>query len=309
MKVRGVLLVAGLTAGLFVVASQAEAQQAGKVYRIGYLSPGSPDVYSAAFSQGLRDLGWKEGQDFIIEPRWAAGKSERLSEMARELVEVKPDVIVAITTPAARAAVDATGTIPVVFTMVADPVGSGLVASLARPSRNATGLSFVPELDFFGKQLELLKEIVPGVSRVTILWMPTNPIHAAIVDVTKSAAMRLGLESVSRPVQTLDQIEQAFADLARTGRSACLVIQDYLFYVNRERLAALAAMARVPVMYGAPDHPEAGGLVSYAQDLRDTQRRAAAYVARILRGTEPGQLPIERPSKFELVININEWAT
>jgi ABC-type uncharacterized transport system substrate-binding protein len=282
----------------------AEAQQAGKVYRIAYLSPGSPDVYSVWFSEGLRDLGWKEGQDLIIEARWAGGQSERLPGMAAELVGLKPDAIIATSTPAARAAVNATRTIPVVFTLVADPVGSGLIASLARPGGNATGVTFVPELDFFAKKLELLKQLVPGVAQITLLWIPTNPIHATIVDVTKNAATRLGVEARSRPIETLGDLDQTFTDLAKAGRSACLVIADFWFYTHRQRLAALAATARVPVMYGATEHTEVGGLISYAQDLRHTQRRAAAYVDRILRGTEPGQLPVERPTKFELVINL-----
>jgi putative ABC transport system substrate-binding protein len=248
MKVKHALLVVALTAGLSASTPKAEAQQSGKVYRIGYLSAVSvsADVYSEAFSQGLRDLGWNDGQNLIIEARWAGGQSQRLPEMAAELVGLQPDAIVAITTPAARAAVNATRTIPVVFTMVADPVGSGLIASLARPGGNATGLTFVPELDFFGKQLELLKEVVPGVSRVAILWIPTNPIHAAIVDVTKGAARRLGLEGVSRPVQRLAELDHAFTDLAKAHPSACVVIADGWFYTHRQHLTALAATARVP---------------------------------------------------------------
>jgi ABC-type uncharacterized transport system substrate-binding protein len=182
------------------------------------LSAGSPDRYSEAFRKGLRDLGWVEGENIAVEWRWAGGKSERLPELVTEFLRTKPSVILTFTTPATQAAVTATTRIPIVFNAVADPVGSGFVASLARPGGNVTGLTFVPELDFFGKQLELLKQVVPGISRVAIMWAATNPVH--------------------------------------------LVIADLLFFVNRRSLADMAANARVPTMYGARGHVEAGGLTS-----------------------------------------------
>ena len=278
------------------------AQSAGKVYRIGYLSAGSPDAYSVAFQQSLRDLGWAE-ENVVVEQRWAGGKNERLPALASELVGLRPDVFVTITTPATHAAVAATTTVPIVFTMVADPVGSGFIASLARPGGNVTGLTFVPELDFFSKQLELLREIAPGVSRVAILWAAANPVHASIVEVTTAAAARLGLEALSRPVRTLAEIEQVFTALPGSGPSACLVIADFMFFVHGRRLAELASKARVPVMYGVKEQVDLGGLIAYAPDLLAMQRRAAMYVDKILRGAKPADLPAERPSKFVLVIN------
>ena len=217
--------VAGSVA-LLAAPRAAESEQARPPWRIGYLSLGKPDAYSAAFLSGLRDLGWTDGRDFIVDWRWAGGTSEPLTGLARELVAVRPDALVAVTTPAARAALTATATIPTVFTMVADPVGSGFVVSFARPGRNATGLSFVPELEFFSKQLELLRELVPGLARVAIVWAPTNPIHAGIADVTQSAAGKLGLEVLSRPVHTFDAIDQVFAELRKARPSAILVIAD-----------------------------------------------------------------------------------
>jgi putative ABC transport system substrate-binding protein len=219
------------------------------------------------------------------------------------LVERNLDALVTITTPATHAAVTVTSRVPIVFTMVADPVGSGFIASLPRPGGNVTGLTFVPELDFFSKQLELLREIVPGIPRVAILWVATNPVHADIVAVTTAAATRLGLEARSRPVRTLAEIEQVFTDLAGSGPSAALVIADFLFYVHRQGLADLATKARVPVMYGAREQVEAGGLIAYAPNLLAMQRRAASYVDKILRGVKPADLPAERPSRFVLVIN------
>jgi len=296
-------LVSGGTA-LMLTPRGAEAQPPAKRRRIGYLSAGSRGAYSATFLQELSALGWTEGRNLTVDSRWAGGKHERLPELAEELVGLKPDTIVSITTPAIRAAVSATSSIPIVFSMVADPVGSGFVASLARPGGNVTGLTFVPDFGFFAKQLELLTKIVPSVARVAILWVPTNPVHARIVDATRAAAKRLGVAVVSRPVQTVDELEQAFTGLTTGKRSAALVIADLLFFAHLRRLAELAATAQVPVMYGATEYTEAGGLASYAQDLNDLQRRVARYVDRILRGTAPAALPVERPSRFELVVNL-----
>lgn len=295
-----------LSGGLIAAPRLVRARSANKIYRIAYLSVGNPeaDAYSAAFRQALRALGWKEGRNVVIDGRWSRGEHRLLPEMARELLRQKPDIMVSITTPATRAAVDATQSIPIVFTMVADPVGSGFVDSLAHPGGHVTGLSFVPELSFFGKQLELLQELVPDVSRVAIIWIPTNPVHSRILDVTKKTAKRLGIEAVSSPVQTLEQLEQIFDALANHGSSAALVVADAWFYVNRQYLHGLSVKARVPVMYGMKVDAEEGGLISYNQDLLDTQRRAAGYVSRILHGADPSELPVARPSKYELVINL-----
>jgi len=293
-----------LFGGLIAAPWLARARPADKVFRIAYLSAGDPGVYSAAFLQALRDLGWKDGHDLVLDSRWASGAHERLPDMARELVQQEPDVIVSITTPATRAAVNATRSIPIVFSMVADPVGSGFVNNLAHPGGNVTGLTFVPELSFFGKQMELLKELVPDVSRIAVIWMPTNPVHPRIYDAIKETAKHLRVEAVSSPAQTLDQLHTIFSNLKHHGSSAALVIADLWFYKNQQHLNALAANARVPVMYGGREAPESGGLISYNQDLLDTQRRAAGYVDRILHGANPRELPVGRPTKYELVINL-----
>jgi len=290
--------------GLIAAPSPIWAQPTNKVYRIAYLSAGDRGMFSAAFLEGLRDLGWKEGHDFVVDGRWAGGEHQRLPEMARELVRREPDVIVSITTPATRAAVDATRSIPVVFTMVADPVGSGIVDSLAHPGANATGLCFVPELSFFGKQMELLKELVPDVTRIAVIWIPTNPVHSRILDATKETAKHLGIEAVSSPAQTLDQLKQIFTALPQDGSSAVLVIADFWFHKNRQYIHALSLSARVPVMHGGQKEVEEGGVISYNQDLLDTQRQAARYVDRILRGANPSVLPVGRPSKYKLMINL-----
>ena len=293
-----------LPVALMVAPRLVTAQSVRKAYRIAYLSAGDPGEFSAAFLEGLRDLGWKDGHDLVVDSRWAGGEHQRLADMARELVRREPDVIVSITTPATRAAVNATRSIPIVFSMVADPVGSGFISSLAHPGGNVTGLTFVPELSFFGKQIELLKELVPDISRVAVIWMPTNPVHSRIVEATKGTAKHLGIEAVSSPAQTLDQLEKIFAALARHGSGAALVIADLWFYKNQQHLNTMASEARVPVMYGGRNAPESGGLISYNQDLLDTQRRAAGYVDRILRGADPRELPVGRPTKYQLVINL-----
>lgn len=290
--------------GLIAAPGVIWAQSGDRVYRIAYLSAGDRGMFSAAFLEGLGDRGWKEGRNFVIDGRWAGGEHRRLPKMARDLVRRKPDIIVSITTPATRAAVDATRSIPVVFTMVADPVGSGFVESLAHPGGSVTGLSFVPELSFFGKQMELLKELVPDVSRIAVIWIPTNPVHMRILNATKETAKRLGIEAVSSPAQTLDQLRQIFAALPQDGSSAVLVIADFWFHKNREYLHALSLKARVPVMHGGQKEVEEGAVISYNQDLLDTQRRAAGYVERILRGAHPRELPVGRPSKYKLMINL-----
>ena len=293
-----------LSGGLIAAPRFVTAQIGKAAYRIAYLSAGDPGEFSAAFLQGLRDLGWQDGHNMILDSRWAGGEHQHLAKMARELVRRGPDVIVSITTPATRAAVNATQSIPIVFSMVADPVGSGFIDSLAHPGGNVTGLTFVPELSFFGKQMELLKELVPDISRVAVIWMPTNPVHSRIVEATKETAKHLGIEAVSSPAQTLDQLQKIFAALSHHGASAALVIADLWFYKNQHHLNTLAAKTRVPVMYGGRNAPESGGLISYNQDLLDTQRRAAGYVDRILRGAVPSELPVGRPTKYELVINL-----
>jgi putative ABC transport system substrate-binding protein len=304
-----------LAGGLLAAPLAAEAQQAGKVYRIGYLSPSSPSDPErlaspfgerglAAFRQGLRELGYVEGQNFVIEHRWAEGKFERLPDLAAELVRLKVDVIVSVVTQATLAAKNATRTIPIVLVAAGDPVGSGLVASLAHPGGNVTGPSAM-YADLAGKQLELLKETVPRVSRVAVLWNPANAAwQAQMLKATQVAAPALGLRVQLLEARGSDELEGAFVAMTRERASALLVQVDVIFALHARRIADLAAKHRLPAMYGAREHVEAGGFMSYAPNVPDLFRRAATYVDKILKGAKPADLPVEQPTKFELVINL-----
>jgi putative ABC transport system substrate-binding protein len=257
-----------------------------------------------AFRQGLRELGWVEGQNIAIEHRLAEGKLDRLPHLAAELVRLKVDVILATSSPPAVAAKNATRTVPIVMATSADPVGQGLVASLARPGGNVTGLSFSVGLEVVGKELELLKETVPTVRRVAVLSNPANPGHALAIKNVQSRARALGVQLVLLEARDPNEFEPAFAAMARERAGALLVVPDAVFGLHRARLQGLAAKSRLPAMYGLREHPETGGLMSYAVDLRESFRRSATYVDKILKGAKPGDLPIEQPTKFELVINL-----
>ena len=287
----------------------AEAQGPPKVPRVGYLGPrtrGDSAPYLDAFLLGLQEIGWVEGKDIFIEYRWAEGRPERLPDLAAELVRLKVDVILAGPTSAAVAAKKATSTIPIVTTSAGDP-GIGLVASLSRPGGNVTGLSFSVDMATFGKGLELLKETVPKVRRVAILSNPANQAHAlALKEVAaRSAGVHLQLLEARGP----NEFDGAFAAMARERVGALLVMADSTFGFHRARLRDLAAKGRLPTMYGLREHTEAGGLMSYGADARDNFRRAATYVDKILKGAKPGDLPIEQPTKFELVINLKTAKT
>jgi len=304
-----------IAGGLLTAPLAASAQQAGKMYRIGYLSPSSPSDPErlaspfgerglAAFRQGLRDLGYVEGQNIAIEYRWAEGKFERLPDLAAELVRLKVDVIVSVVTQATLAAKNATGTIPIVLVAAGDPLGSGLVASLGRPGGNVTGPSSMYG-DLAGKQLELLKETVPKVSRVAVLWNPANAVwQAQMLKQTEIAARALGLQVQLLEARGPDDLGGAFAAMTKERASALLVQVDVIFALHARRIADLAAKRRVPAMYGSREHVEAGGLMSYAPNIPDLFRRAATYVDKILKGAKPGDLPVEQPTKFELVMNL-----
>ena len=299
MRKAGVLFI------LFVVVllGIAEAQQPKKVPRIGYLtltaSPRGPE----AFLQGLRELGYIEGQNIVIEYRHAAGRAERLPDLAAELVRLNVDVIVAGASQSVRAAKQATKTIPIVFHGVGDPVAQGIVASLARPGGNITGLaSLSPEVG--GKRLELLKEAVPTASRVAVVWNPTNSSNSLQVKEIRTAAQTLALRVQSLEVSKPDDIERAFTAIPREGADALLVFADPFLSSQRSRIFDLATKNRLPAMYGQSDPVEAGGLMSYAPSFREFSRRAAYYVDKILKGTKPADLPVEQPTKFELVINL-----
>jgi len=296
-----------LAGGLLAAPLVAEAQPAGKIYRIGYLSPGAPTsnpLVIAAFQQGLRDLGWVEGQNIDIEYRWAAGRFDRLPDLAADLVHLKVDVIIAAPTPAALAAKNATGTVPIVAVSLTHPVELGLVGSLARPGGNVTGLSYSVGADIFGKDLELLKEVVPRVRRVAVLSNPDSPAQPLTVRNVKDAARSLGLQLQLLEARGPEGFDGAFAAMARERVGALLVVQDPAFIPHRARLVDLAAKNRLPSIFTQREDAEAGGLMSYGPSLSDLYRRAGTYVDKILKGANPGDLPVEQPTKFELVINL-----
>jgi putative ABC transport system substrate-binding protein len=289
-------------------AQSAEAQQSAKIPRIGYMGANLADVphLQEAFLQGLRDLGYVEGRNVVIEFRSAAGKLERLPALAAELVALKVDVIVAPPTVAALAAKQASSTLPIVFTGSADPVMSGLVDSLARPGGNVTGLSYLSE-QLTGKRLELLKQAVPGVSRVAFLWQPGAASERTEKDVLKEAevaARGLGVQLQFVEVRGPEDIDRAFSEMTRARADALAVLGWPLADDERRRLVDLAAKNRLPAVYPGRQTVEAGGLMSYGANLADLHRRAATYVDKILKGAKPGNLPVEQPTKFELVINL-----
>jgi len=298
-----------LTIGLAIATLAVEAQPVGKVARVGFLSPTSlsdprTTRFLESFRQGLRELGWIEGQNVAIESRWAEGRFEQLPGLAVELVQLKPDVIVAVVTQASLAAKRATPTIPIIMVGVGDPLGSGLVASLARPGGNITGPSSMLA-DVSGKQLALLKETVPTASPVAVLWNPANAVwQAAALRETDAAAHALGLRLQRVEARGPDDLEGAFAAMKRERANALFVPADIIFARHAQRIADLAARNRLPAMYGFREHAEAGGLMSYAADFAVMFRRAAVYVDKILKGAKPADLPIEQPTKFELVINL-----
>ena len=293
--------------GVILVPLAAEAQQAGKVRRIGYLSaPTRASVENAlqAFLRTLRELGWVEGQNLIIEYRWAEGKVERLPDLAAELVRRKVDVIVAPAGSAALAAKNATSSIPIVMIFPTDPVEMGLVASLGRPGGNVTGTTFTPGPEIFGKQLQILKETIPHASRVAILWNPANPGSALQVREVEAAARSLRIRLQHVEARGPEEFDSAFAAMARERAEALLVGHDTTFLVHRARIAELAAKGRLPTMYSYRESVEAGGLMAYAVNMTDFIGRAAMYVDKILKGAKPADLPVEQPTKFELVINL-----
>ncbi len=295
-----------LTVGLLAAPLAAEAQPAGKVYRIGILGnvPLS-DTEGArlwgALTQGLRELGYVEGQNLIVEHLSTEGRSERLAALAAELVRWKPDVIVVPNNSNALAARKATQTIPIVAATFSE--ASGLITNLARPGGNVTGLTlFAPEIA--SKQLELLKEIVPHVSRVAILWNPINLSGQLYLDQARSAARTLGIQLQVLEARQPEDIERAFTAMGRKRAGALLVVADAMFILQRTRIVNLAAKAHLPAMYTLREHLEAGGLAFYGPSMADNFRRAASYVDKILKSAKPADLPIEQPTKFELVINL-----
>ena len=297
-----------LAGGLVAAPLAAEAQQAAKVPRIGILAGDmatAPHMYEA-FRQGLRDLGYVEGRNVAIEYRDAEGKLERFPALAAELVALRVDVIVAVNSRAALAAKQATKNLPIVFTNASDPVASGLVTSLARPGGNVTGLSnLAPEL--VGKDLELLTQAVPGVSRVAVLWQPGVLGGRTDKDMLKEAevaARALGVRLQVVEARGPDDFDRAFSEMTRARAGALTVLGSTMFLFERRRLADLAARHRLPTAFPWREGVDAGGLMSYGMNFPDLYRRAATYVDKILKGAKPADLPVEQPTKFELVINL-----
>jgi ABC-type uncharacterized transport system substrate-binding protein len=306
MRLIGLAVVLALD--LILVPLAGVAQSPPKVPRVGYLSIGSASdprrtALSDAFRQGLRDLGYIENRSISIEDRFAEGSYDRLPDLAAELVRLRVDVIVAYSTVATKAARDATRTIPIVMSAVVDPVANGLIASLGRPGENVTGLSLMaPEL--IGKQMQLLQELVPKVSRVAVLWDPANPSNEPQLREAEAAARTLRVRLQRLGARDPNAFDSAFAAMTREQAGAVIVEVDGMFLDNRTKIARLAEKARLPAVYGFREHAEAGGLMSYGASPFDVNRRAATFVDKILKGANPADLPVEQPTKFELVINV-----
>jgi putative ABC transport system substrate-binding protein len=286
----------------------AGAQQTVKVYRLGLLGgspPNSPGGRRAweGFFQGMRELGYVDGQNILIEGRFYGDHTERLPGLAAELVQLNVDVIVAGAAPAPEAAQHATATIPIVMAIHIDPVASGLVASLASPGKNVTGLSLLgPEL--VGKRLQLLKEVLPGSSRVALLSNPTDPTQAFLLREAQVAARSLKMQLQVVELRTPSELAGAFTTMTRESAEAVVILTSSMFYDHRIRIAELAAQSRLPAIYSLKDYADAGGFMTYGVNLGESFRRAATYVDEILKGAKPADLPVEQPTKFELVINL-----
>jgi putative ABC transport system substrate-binding protein len=307
MMITRAALAAVLALSFLVLPRSVAAQEPGKVSRVGVLAPrtradGAPFV--DAFRRALRELGWVEGKNVVIEDRYADGRSDCVPELAAELVRLNVDVILASNTQTAVAAKNATSTTPIVMVTGGDPVGLGLVASLARPGANVTGLSYSVGLETVGKGLELLGETVPKVRRVVVLSNPANPAHTLAIRSLKVTSRSMGMDPQFVEARAPNEFDRAFAAMAQGRAEALVVLADPLFGLHRTRLADLAARSRLPAMYGAREYVEAGGLMSYGPDVLDNFRRSATYVDRILKGVKPADLPIEQPTQFEFVINM-----
>ena len=295
--------IGSLAGGLLATPLAAEAQQAGKVYRIGILLFGTPDSDPnlSSFRVGLGDLGYVEGRNIVLEYRYAEGKPDRLPDLARDLARVKPNVIFALGGDVAPFARTATSTIPIVMAVSVDPVQSGLVATLARPGGNLTGVTFVSS-DLAAKRLQLLREIAPGISRIGVLWNPDHidPEYRE----TQAAGRALGAEIHSLEVRGPGEFDRAFRTAAAARVEAIVVVSSRLMSLNRQRVMELATRNSMPLVTGWGGWPQVGALLSYGPNLDDMNRRAAYFVDKILKGAKPGDLPVEQPTKFELVINL-----
>jgi len=299
--------------GLLAASGTGEAQTPGRVARIGYLGNLAPSPASAhwdeAFRQGLRERGWVEGQNLVIERRYADGKLERLPELAAELVRLQVDLIVTSLDPQTRAARQATPTIPIVMILGVDPVGSGFIHSLARPGGNITGLTVDVTPEIWAKRLELLKEAAPAVSRVALLWnRGIEPVDLYRKE-ADAAARKLGVTLQDVEVRTTDGIEGALAAITKGRAAALLVPVDPVIFTQRRRVLEFAARHRLPAIYGIREMVEAGGLMSYGPMLSDLFRRAGLYVDKLLKGARAAELPVERPTRLEMAVNLKTAKT
>jgi putative tryptophan/tyrosine transport system substrate-binding protein len=308
MRRREFITLVGGAAAAWPVA--ARAQQSGKLPTIGFLGQSTRSAtseWTAAFVQRLRELGWIDGRNVAIEYRWGEGRNERFAEIAAEFVRLKVDVLVTAGTPQVLAAKQATSVIPIVFAVAGDPVGTGLVTSLARPGGNVTGLATLAA-DLAGKRLELLREVVPGLGRLAILGNVGNPLSVLELGEVQAAARTLGLEVHTLEIRRAQDIAPAFEAL-KGHADALYVCIDGLVNTNRIRINTSALGARLPTMHGARDYVEAGGLMSYGPNYPDLFRRSADYVDKILHGAKPGDIPVELPTKFDLIINLTTAKT
>jgi putative tryptophan/tyrosine transport system substrate-binding protein len=284
----------------------ARAQQAAKLYRIGYLAllPGEDTTLGKALTQRLQELGYSEGRNLTFEYRSAEGRPERLNQLAGDLVSADPDVLIAgFGALTVKAAMAATKTIPIVFTSVADPVGTGFVASLAHPGANVTGLTS-QSTEIATKRLQILEDFVPGKQLIAVLMNPDTPFTALALQEVKTAAAARHQPLALFEVRTVDQVLAGIEAVIKTGAAALLTLEDPLLLGAKQQVVDLAAKARLPAIYGTRDFVDAGGLISYGVDRRQLNRRAAEYVDKILQGALPADLPVEQPTKFELVINL-----
>ena len=306
MRLRASGLILTLALGFLVAPLCSNAQPPPKIPRIGLLSPFAPAdaaLWHEAFRQGLRDLGWVEGKNISIEYRYAEGSNERLPDLAADLVRLGVDLIVASVTPDALAAKQATRTIPIIMVAPGDPVGSGLVDSLARPGGNVTGLTNIsPQM--VGKGLELLKDMLPTLSRVAVLWNPQGSTSTLSWNELQLPALQLGVQLQSLEVRSANDLDKAFADATQAQAGALAITPDPVFVTHQKRIAALAAQKRLPAIFHLRTFVDVGGLMAYGPDRSDSFRRVALYVDKVLKGATPADLPVERPMKFELVINL-----
>ncbi len=292
---------------LLAAASGAAAQSQARVYQVGYLGVAPASASTAplwdAFVHGLREYGYVEGRNLVLHQRYSAGQDARFAELATELVRLNVDVIVSSTTNGALAAKQVTSTIPIVTIVAGDPVGSGLVASLARPGGNVTGLTSQAP-DWAAKQLQLLREVAPGIKRVAVLWNPTLPQHQASFRETQKGAATLRLEIESLELRSPDDLEAVFQRIAHTPLDGLQVFDQPALFAQRQRVVDWVTRSRIPAIYGFPFYVDVGGLMSYSPNLADLFRRSTTYVDKLLRGAKAAELPVEQPTTFEFVINL-----